>query len=60
MLEIYSFVAIALSGFANAQNATNGTAAASGAASLASQNSNLLIMTLGYCAAAILVSAITI
>jgi hypothetical protein len=60
MLEIYSFVAIALAGFANAQNATNGTTAASGAASLASQNSNLLIMTLGYCAAAILVSAITI
>ena len=60
MFRKVSLSALVLAGLANAQNATNGTAAASGAASLASQNSNLLIMTLGYCAAAVLVSAITI
>jgi len=48
-----------LIGLANAQNATNGTTAVSGTAALAFQNSNLLLMTLGYCAAAILVSTIT-
>lgn len=60
MFKKITITTLALAGLANAQNATNGTAAASGAAGLASQNSNLLIMTLGYCAAAVLVSAITI
>ena len=59
MFKFYSLSAMTLIGLSNAQNATNGTTAVSGTAALAFQNSNLLLMTLGYCAAAILVSAIT-
>ncbi|GMM41080.1 hypothetical protein DAHU10_019810 [Hanseniaspora uvarum] len=59
MFKFYSLSAMTLIGLANAQNATNGTTAVSGTAALAFQNSNLLLMTLGYCVAAILVLAIT-